>query len=79
MEKLAAARLVVPVNHWLVLSLLVGTVALGPHFRGAIVPVGLLLEKSMEGRGLDITSHQEQVKELGVFRWAECRLRESPN
>lgn len=43
------------------------------------MPVGLLLEKSMEGRGLDITPHQEQVKELGVLRWAECRLRESPN
>ena len=60
---------VVPVNDWLVLSeggarvnMAVGAPALSLHFRRAPVSVGLVLEKSTGVRGLEITSHQEQVK-----------------
>lgn len=56
-------------NDWLVLSeggtpvnKAVGTPALSPYFRRAPVSVRLVLEKSMGVRGLETSSHQEQVK-----------------
>lgn len=69
---IGAAQWIIPVNDWLVLSeggarvnKAVGTPALSPYFRRtpvAPVSVRLVLEKSMGVRGLETSSHQEQVK-----------------